>query len=85
MSEAGKPPVQDRADQAASSAQVEGKASPFQVLKAVLWSFIGIRKGSGYADDVAKIKPLQAIVAGLIVAALFVASLVILVRFLTAK
>ena len=62
-----------------------GGASPLQVLRAVLWSFIGIRKGSGYADDVAKIKPVQAIVAGLIVAALFVGSLVVLVRFLTAK
>jgi amino acid transporter len=61
------------------------KAGPLQVFRAVLWSFIGIRKGSGYADDVAKIKPLQAIVAGVIVAALFVASLVVLVKFLTAK
>jgi amino acid transporter len=61
------------------------KAGPLQVFRAVLWSFIGIRKSSGYADDVAKIRPVQAIVAGLIVAALFVAGLVVLVRFLTAK
>lgn len=61
------------------------KAGPLQVIRAVLWSFIGIRKGSGYADDVAKIKPVQAIIAGLIVAAAFVASLVVLVKFLTSK
>ena len=65
--------------------QAAQKAGPLQVFRAVLWSFIGIRKGSGYADDAAKIRPLQAIIAGLIVAALFVASLVVLVRFLTAK
>jgi amino acid transporter len=56
-----------------------------QVLRAVLWSFIGIRKSSGYADDVAKIRPVQVIVAGVFVAALFVGSLVVLVKFLTAK
>ena len=62
-----------------------GRPSLLRTVRAVLWSFIGIRKGSGYADDVAKIRPVQAIVAGLIVAALFVGSLVVLVRFLTAK
>jgi hypothetical protein len=54
-------------------------------MRAVLWSFIGIRKGAGYADDVARIRPVQAIVAGLIAAAIFVGGLVILVSFLTAK
>ncbi len=60
-------------------------ASPLQVARAVLWSFIGIRKGVGYADDVARIKPAQAIIAGIFGAAVFVGSLVVLVRFLTAK
>ncbi len=59
------------------------KASAAQVGRAVFWSFIGIRKSSGYEDDVARITPLQAIVAGLIGAAVFVASLVMLVKFLT--
>ena len=61
------------------------RASPMQVARAVMWSFIGIRKSSGYENDVAKIKPLQAIVAGLVGAAVFVISLVMLVTFLTAK
>jgi len=73
------------AEVAAADQAAAGKASPLQVMRAVLWSFIGIRKGSGYADDVAKIRPVQAIVAGLIAAALFVGGLVLLVRFLTAK
>lgn len=60
-------------------------ASPLQVIRAVLWSFIGIRKKSGYEDDVAKIKPVQVIIAGILVAAVFVGCLVTLVRFLTAK
>ena len=66
-------------------AAAEKKASVLQVFRAVLWSFIGIRKKSGYEDDVAKIKPVQVIVAGLVVAAIFVTSLVVLVKFLTAK
>ena len=61
------------------------KASAVQVGRAVFWSFIGIRRSAGHEDDVAKITPAQAIVAGMIGAALFVTSLVILVKFLTAK
>jgi hypothetical protein len=60
-------------------------ASTLQVARAVFWSFIGIRKSRGYEDDIAKIKPAQAIVAGIIGAAVFVATLVIIVRTLTAK
>ncbi|MBL8382046.1 MAG: DUF2970 domain-containing protein [Burkholderiales bacterium] len=62
-----------------------GGASLTQVARAVLWSFIGIRKSAGYEDDIAKIRPAQVIVAGIFGAAVFVGSLVILVRFLTAK
>ena len=60
-------------------------ASPLQVARAVLWSFVGIRKSAGYEDDVASISPKQAIIAGILGAAAFVAGLVILVRFLTAQ
>ena len=60
-------------------------ASPFQVARAVLWSFIGIRRSTGYEDDVAKISPRQAIIAGILGAAVFVTTLVLLVRMLTAK
>ena len=70
---------------AAPVAQVVAGASGLQVMKAVMWSFIGIRKRSGYENDVAKIKPAEAIIAGIIGAALFVAVLVTLVTFLTAK
>jgi hypothetical protein len=60
-------------------------ASPLQVMRAVLWSFIGIRKGAGDEDDAARIKPAQAIIAGVFGAAIFVGTLVILVKALTAK
>ncbi len=63
----------------------ERNASAAQVARAVFWSFIGIRKSAGHENDVATIKPAQVIVAGLIGAALFVTSLVFLVKMLTAK
>lgn len=47
-------------------------ASMFQVIKAVLWSMIGVRGQKGYEDDVTKITPKQAIIAGIIGAAIFV-------------
>ena len=59
------------------------KATPLQVAKAVLSAFIGIRKRAAHERDVVAITPLQVVVAGVIGAALFVLSLVLLVRFIT--
>ena len=52
-----------------------------KTLKAVSWSFFGVRKSSGQAQDVAKINPVHLIVAGLIGGAMFVGTLVLLVRW----
>ncbi|MFO1321279.1 MAG: DUF2970 domain-containing protein [Burkholderiales bacterium] len=60
-------------------------ASPLTVAKAVFWSFLGIRKKQDYQSDLVKITPVQAILGGLIGAAIFVASLVTLVHFVTSK
>ena len=59
------------------------KAGPLQVAKAVFWSFLGIRKRAAHEKDVGAITPVQAIVAGLIGAVIFVLSLVMLVRYVT--
>ena len=59
------------------------KASPFQVAKAVLSAFIGIRRRAAHERDAVTISPVQAIIAGLIAAAVFVLSLIMLVRFIT--
>jgi hypothetical protein len=59
------------------------KASPLQVVKAVLSAFVGIRKRAAHENDAVSITPVQAIVAGVIAAAVFVLSLVTLVRYLT--
>jgi Protein of unknown function (DUF2970) len=56
-------------------------ASFAQTIKAVAWSFIGIRKRAGYEQDVQRLNPVHVIVAGLLAAVLFIATLVILVRW----
>ena len=59
------------------------KASPFQVAKAVLSAFIGIRKRTAHENDAVTITPLQVIIMGIICAAIFVLSLIALVRTIT--
>lgn len=60
---------------------VQREGSLWQTFKAVGWSFFGVRKSSGYAQDVAKINPIHVIVAGVLAAVLFVLGLVLLVSW----
>ncbi len=57
------------------------KASPWQTLRAVAWSFFGIRRSKDFENDVAHLNPVHVVIAGLIGAALFVAALVMLVTW----
>jgi hypothetical protein len=56
-----------------------------RTIKAVLWSFIGIRKRSGYEEDLGKLNPFAVIAVALVLVALFVTSLITLVHFVAAK
>jgi hypothetical protein len=58
------------------------KATAFQVAKAVLWAFMGIRKKSDLENDAANLKPAQVIIGGLIGAMLFVVSILMLVKLI---
>ncbi len=57
-------------------------ATPLQVIKAVCWSFLGIRRRAAYEQDAVTLKPAQVIVAGIIGAIVLVLSLVTLVHFI---
>jgi hypothetical protein len=57
------------------------RGSLLQTMRAVGWSFFGVRKRAEYENDVDKLNPVHLIIAGLIGAALFVAGLVLLVRW----
>lgn len=60
-----------------------GRAGPLTVARAVLGSFLGIRKASDLDTDARSITPVQAIIGGLVGAAILVASLLGLVMFVT--
>ena len=52
-----------------------------QTVKAVLWSFIGIRKRSGLEDDMGRLNPFAIIAVALVLVVLFVAGLATLVHW----
>jgi hypothetical protein len=61
------------------------KASFAATMKAVFWSFFGVRKRSDYDKDAASLNPLHVIIAGLIGAAIFVAVLIVIVKLVVAQ
>ena len=65
--------------------QTPKSASPLQLAKAVFWSFLGIRRRAEHESDLTQLKPAQVIIAGLIGAAIFVLSLVLLVKFIVGR
>ena len=60
---------------------VRRKMSFWQTLRAVAWSFFGVRKSAEHEKDVNQLNPVHLVIAGLIGAAVFVALLVLLVRW----
>ena len=59
------------------------KAGPVQVAKAVFWAFFGVRKNTDHAADVESLTLKQVVIGGIIGAALFVGTLLLLVKFIT--
>ena len=57
------------------------KGSFIQTVRAVGWSFFGVRRSADYAQDVAKLNPVHVIIAGVIGAGVFVLALVLLVQW----
>jgi len=60
---------------------VRRKSSFWQSMRAVAWSFFGVRRSKDYENDVAKLNPLHVVIAGVVGAAIFVTVLVLLVRW----
>ena len=61
------------------------KMSFFATLKAVFWSFFGVRKKSAYEQDVAKLNPVHVIIAGILGAVIFIAILLTIVKTVVAN
>ena len=61
------------------------KGSLLRTLSAVGWSFFGVRKSRDLEHDAAHLNPLHLVIAGVVVAALFVALLIVLVNWVIAS
>lgn len=59
-------------------------ATVLAYLKAVAWSFFGIRRGTRAREDLGQLRPLPLILTGVLLAAGFVGSLVLLARLAVA-
>jgi hypothetical protein len=59
----------------------ERSGTLWQTVRAVAWSFFGVRRAADYERDVQRLNPVHVIIAGVLGAALFVAVLVLLVRW----
>jgi len=63
----------------------EEKSSFLYSMKGVLWAMLGVRANKGYDEDVKKISVKQAVIAGLIGVALFIATLIIVVKLVISQ
>lgn len=61
------------------------KASFLYAMKAVLWSFTGLRRKSDFDSDAVKINPVHIVIAGLIAVACFIGVLVTIVKLVVPK
>jgi hypothetical protein len=57
------------------------KGSLSGTVKAVLWGFLGVRRNADYQSDVAKLNPIHLMVVGVVMALLFVVTLILLVNW----
>jgi hypothetical protein len=61
------------------------KAGFGATMKAVFWSFFGVRKKSDYEHDSAHLNPVHVIIAALIGVLVFIGVLMMVVRFAVSK
>ena len=74
------PPEAQRDLEPPPSSKQSKTASLRQVAGAVFWSFFGVRRGKHMQRDEITIKPLQVIIVGIALAAVFVFALLALVQ-----
>lgn len=65
--------------------QPRRQASFLYAMKAVIWSFFGLRRKSDFDKDDVKLNPVHFILAGVLGAALFIGLLITIVKFVVSK
>ena len=61
------------------------KGSLFRTVKAVLWSFVGLRGRGDYEKDVEQLNPVHILIVGLVGVVIFVGSLISLATWVVGK
>ncbi len=56
-----------------------------QTARAVFWAFFGVRKRAHYEADTAQLNPVHVIIVGIVGAALFIAVLLAIVKFVVLR
>jgi uncharacterized transporter YbjL len=82
MPDPNEPPRSPAADQPPATPAPRA-ATLREIVGAVFWSFFGVRKGEAMRRDLVRVKPHQVIIVGILLAAVLVATLLILVRIIT--
>jgi len=62
----------------------KSRSSLWATVKAVAWSFLGVRRSSDFQQDVARLKPYHIIGVGVAAGVLFVLILIALVKWVAA-
>lgn len=57
----------------------------FDTVKAVLWSFIGLRRRADFERDVQKLNPVAVLATGVAMAFVFIAVLMLIVRWVVSS
>ena len=65
-----------------NAASAQPRASMLTTIKAVAWSFLGLRGRQGFEQDVQRLKPLQVVAVGLTGVFVFVGALAALVHWI---
>jgi hypothetical protein len=64
---------------------VQRKGSLLRTIRAVAWSFFGVRKARDLERDARELNPVHVVIVGVVAAALFVVVLVVLVNWIIAS
>jgi len=61
------------------------KGSIWRTVKAVSWSFVGLRARSDYEQDIAQLNPVHIVIVALVGVLVFVGSLILLATWVVGK
>ncbi|HET9643315.1 MAG TPA: DUF2970 domain-containing protein [Burkholderiaceae bacterium] len=76
----------DDKSQAGGLRDAVGRRGSFlQTLRAVAWSFFGVRRSSDYEKDVHQLNPVHVIVAGVLAAVVLIIVLLLIVRWVVSS